>query len=130
MIYLDNHPENQITLVLNPNTEKSKKIIAIAKSLKNTPVLIERTSDELTALQLLSLCKKMNIHPQELIHKDCVKNSAFKLDEQSAAEFIQNNPKALQYPIAVKGSNVVLITTPTDIFKLTRNNAKEIHLEH
>lgn len=115
--------ENEITLIINPDNELGKKIQAVAKSERNTFTFVKHKAEQLTETQLHFLLERLEHKASDVLAVPKGK-SREEFDALSAADLvklIKNAPEEMRYPLAMRGDQVELIRTPTDILKLTKN---------
>jgi arsenate reductase len=112
----------QITLFYSSNSEKAKQTLAFAMT-EGLPILeIDVLKTKLTGTQIVELAHRLHIKVADLINKE---HATYKTD-LNANEFstndwikmIQNNPKIMKQPIALRGETTILVKTPTDILKI------------
>lgn len=117
-----NTDEKQITLLYRESSFEDKKVLAMARD-NNIPVLeVDIEKDHPTGTQLLEIADEMKLEISDLVrkeHPDFQEHySADNLDSEDWIKIIRHNPKLLKTPIAMRGKNVMLIKTPTDILQI------------
>ncbi len=113
------HPENQISVYYHPESEIGKKILALVQKEPNTASFLELTTTPLTPTQIIDVSKKLGTDPTELIDSTATEQNLEDLNYTDVATVLKKNPEYLKYPIAIRGEQVELIKTSTDILKLT-----------
>lgn len=117
-----NTSNKQITMFYNSNSRIAKQTLAYAKT-EGLPIQdIDVLKTPLTGTQIAELATKLNIEVNDLVNQEHPdyhhKFNHHNLSEIDWITMIQNNPKILKQPIALKGDSTILIETPTDIIKI------------
>lgn len=112
----------EILIYYNPESSSDRKTIAYARSISPHVKAYSHFDASVTSTGWQGLIMKLNLEPKKLFNKalpeyqDLLKGKEF--DEEGWLNVLQRNPHLLKAPIAVKGRNVVLCESPTDIYKL------------
>lgn len=114
---------NQITLYYHPKSNKSKQILAYAKTHNLAILEIDLSNEKLTGTHLLYVSRALNIPLEKLANRD---TKVFKDLLQQSKNFsdrdwiciYKKHPELIYFPIAFKGNKAILVNTPTDILRL------------
>ena len=114
------HPENQISLYIDEGNPLGKKVKALAKNEPNASAFIKTYHESLSATQLMEISDRLNLDPAELIDNRVIDEDSQKMDHNDIAWILKKQPSSLKHPIAIRGDQVELIRTSTDILKLMK----------
>jgi arsenate reductase (glutaredoxin) len=114
----------EIMLYYDPKTSVGKKTRAYAHSLTKHIQDIEFHKNKFTRTIWKTLIMQLGIPPKQLLNKshpyyqEHIKGRDF--DDEGWINIIRNNPDLIKAPIVVKGSKAILISSPTDIYRLLK----------
>lgn len=114
--------DRQITLYYNGASIRAKKTLAFAKA-EGLPIQeINILKTKLTGMQIAELAGRLNMEIRDLINQE---HSSYKsrfeqhdFSDDDWIKMIQNHPKIMKQPIAIRGDLTILVETPTDIIKI------------
>ncbi|MCB0649032.1 MAG: hypothetical protein KDC49_20320 [Saprospiraceae bacterium] len=112
----------EILLYYNEDSSSDRKTLAMAQSISRhiKSYDFKRSSNSPTGWQFI--LNNLNIHPKLLFnkaHPEYQKNIRGKeFGTEDWINILSNNPHLMKAPIAIKGNQVVLVGTPTDIYRL------------
>ncbi|MFZ1788457.1 MAG: hypothetical protein WAT92_09105 [Saprospiraceae bacterium] len=112
----------EILLFYNQESSSDRKTLAYAKSISPHIRSYDFMKSHNTSTAWKTILNQLNIHPKLLLnkaHPDYQNNLRGKeFDHEGWLNVISKNLHLIKYPIAVKGNQVLLIGTPTDIYRL------------
>jgi len=116
----------EIILYYDSTSSLGKKTLAYAKSCGCAVLEIDITKTHFTGTQLIELAKGLKMNIGDLVDK-CEWKLKFHLDfgefsQEDWVKILLANPGLLRQPIARRGKRMVLIHTPSDIFRLEHEN--------
>lgn len=112
----------EILIFYNEESSEDRKTLAMAKSI--SPYIksydFKKSNNSTTGWQLI--LNKLDIHPKLLFnkaHPEYQKNIKGKeFGTEDWINVLSNNLHMMKAPIAIRGSQVLLVGTPTDIYRL------------
>ncbi len=112
----------EILIFLDPESSKDKKTVAYARTTTPYVKTIAHKDNPSTATAWKSILRTLDLHPKKLMnkaHPDYQKNiRGMELDHEGWLNVLQRNPHLIKAPIAIKGKQIILCETPTDIYRL------------
>ena len=118
---IGNSSTKQISLYLDPNSNKGKQTIAYAQSEGLHVKVIDFTKTTLTSTQINRVLDETDYEMKDLIELSklsIVELSLGEANPQEWAKFLQANPCSLRFPIAFKDDKVVIVKTPMHLVDL------------
>lgn len=118
---MNNNPR-EILLYYNEENSSDRKTLAMARSI--SPHIksydFKKSANSTTGWQ--QILNHLNIDPKLLLnkaHPEYQKNLRGRdFGMEDWINILSNNPHLMKAPIAIKGNQVILIGTPTDIYRL------------
>lgn len=112
----------EILLFYNPDSRSDRQTVAFALSITPHIKIYDHSRGAKSTTSWQSILNKLAVHPKMLLnkaHPDYQRNIRGKeFDEEGWLYVLRNNPHLIKSPIAIKGQRVMLIHTPTDIYRL------------
>ena len=114
--------DRELMIYYNASSSSSKKTIAYAQSTGQKVITYEFGKSRSTTTDWKLILKSMDAHPKELLNKahpyyqKNIKGKNFNM--HGWLNILQRNPEMIKHAIAVKGTQAIMCTTPTDIYKL------------
>ncbi len=111
----------QTILYLDLENNKSKKVLAYAKSRRTKINIMDWKKEKLTTTMWKELLMKLKKAPKELMDKskpyyrENIKGKDFK--EEDWLNILTNSPFLLKGPILIEGENAILCDNASNVFK-------------
>lgn len=118
--------ENEIVLYYNPDSSADRKTLAYAKSITPNVRSQAYNSTPATTTMLREIIERLDMHPKQMLNKahpyyqQNIKGSEF--DDEDWLNVLVRNPQLFRAPIAIKGKRAVFCVSPTDVYKLWKDN--------
>ena len=118
-----NSPEKQITIFLDPDSYKGKLTIAYAKA-HNIPISVQNIiKDPMTKSQLTDIVKRKGLTLDQIADTENPKyldkfGNKKDFENEDWLSILIKNPELIKNPISLKGKNIMVIETPSDILML------------
>lgn len=115
--------KREILIYYNPESSSDRKTVAHAQTLAPHIKSFTFAKSPSTGTSWQQIIKALNLHPKEILNKahpyyqEHIRGRDF--DDESWLNVLKNNPDMIKAPIAVRGNQAILCSTPTDIYKLT-----------
>ena len=113
----------EYTIYHNPNWSKSRQSLELLKeqNVKLTVIEYIKTPPSLNEIKLIAT--KLNLHPQEFLRKnDAIYKelnlAEFNGSDEALLKIIVDNPRIMERPIIISGTEAVIGRPPENIFKL------------
>jgi arsenate reductase len=111
------------TIYHNPRCSKSRDTLALLEAQGIQPTIIHYLDNPLDKATLLSLLKKLDLSPRDIIRKSEDAYKTLKLDnlsltDEALIQALINHPKLLERPIVVAGNKAVIGRPPENVRKL------------
>ncbi len=113
---------DEIQLFYRPEDNKSKKVLAYAKSISNNINAVDIKRTKGTGTIWRNILSKLDKDPKDLLDKskpyyqENIRGRDF--EDRDWTYLLMNNPELVRSPIAVRGNKAMIIDNPTDIYKL------------
>ena len=112
----------EILLFYNSESSSDRQTVAHAMSVTRHIKAYDHAKGIRSTTSWQSILNKLALHPKMLLnkaHPDYQKNIRGKeFDDEGWIYVLRNNPHLIKWPIAIKGHHVMLISTPTDIYRI------------
>ena len=114
----------KISIYHNPRCSKSRSTLRLIEESGAQTAIVDYLKTPPNAEDLATICKKLEVDPKAIIRS---KESLFKelclslKDERSEAEWLEilaANPKLIDRPIVVKGSQAIIGRPPENVLAL------------
>jgi arsenate reductase-like glutaredoxin family protein len=119
---MSNQKQELLTVYHTGDDYKVSQILALAESDKVEAKAQNICNNKLTGTQLLTLSNKLDLSLNDLVDKesDLFQNSVkgTKYDEAGWLDVLTEHPELLKTPIVEKGSEIIIVDTPTDVLKM------------
>ncbi|MDR9397840.1 hypothetical protein [Salibacter sp.] len=118
---MSNSMTKQISLYLDPESNKGKQTLAYAQSEGLNIKAIDFSKTTLTSTQINRVIEDSDYEMKDLIDLSKLSDIKFPLVEASPQDwvkFLQANPCSLRFPIAFKDERVLIVKTPMDLVDL------------
>jgi arsenate reductase-like glutaredoxin family protein len=118
---MSNSTTKQISLYLDPESNKGKQTLAYAQSEGLNIKVIDFTKTTLTPTQINRVLEGSDYEMRDLIDLSRLSEVKFPLEEASPQDwvkFLNANPCSLRFPIAFKDDKVVIVKTPMHLVDL------------
>jgi len=114
---------NQITILYVENSPRAKQTIAYCKSAGLAIREINIMKTRLTGTMIIEIADSLSIPLIELVNRNHPLFRRYYAGAQfegiDIIKIIQKHPDIMKQPIVIRGKDVLLIETPTDVLKLT-----------
>ncbi len=116
--------ERQITLFIDPDELKSKQTLAYAKGEGIAVREVDVTQEHLSTTRFFELAEQLGVSLEKLVNKEhpdfeeAGMDPSQKMDSHGWAQFLQQYPRIMRTPIALKGNQAMILEQPTDILYL------------
>lgn len=115
--------KDTVTLYHNPRCSKSREALALLEKRGVAPEVIRYLDTPLSAKDIKTLLKQLNVSPRELLRTNEDAYKALNLSDPATTDgaiikALTENPKLLQRPIAVKGDRAVIGRPPETVLEL------------
>ncbi len=112
----------QITLYYNSESSIAKQALAYAKA-EGLPMLpIDILKTPLTGTQISGFANRLGIEVKDLINMEhpvyAKKFEPVELSSEDWIKMIKQNPEIMKQPIALRGDQIILVETPSDMIKI------------
>lgn len=112
----------EILLYYNSTSSSDRKTLAMAMSVSKHVRSYDHARAPGTTTTWKMILSKLDVHPKSLMnkaHPDYQNNIRGKeLNYEGWLQVLMRNPQLIKAPIAIKGNQVQLCETPTDVYKL------------
>lgn len=107
----------------NPRCSKSRQTLSLLNEHGIEPEVIEYLKQPLSKQKLKQICKMLDIKPEELVRmkESLVKELKLKETCKSQDDWLNamiENPKLIERPIVVNGSNAIIGRPPENVLSL------------
>ncbi|ALJ03701.1 hypothetical protein APS56_00405 [Pseudalgibacter alginicilyticus] len=122
--------ENEIKLYYSSETPIGKQAYAYVSSSKKKVSAIDVSKTKVPGSHWVEIAHGLNLEVQKLInrnHPDFIKqygNKTIDLDQHDWLRILESHPETLAFPIAITGTKLIAIHTPSDFVKYIDSDAK------
>ena len=113
----------KVTIYHNPRCSKSRQTLALVEEQGVEPMVVEYLKNPPTAVELKDLLRKLGLSAKELIRRSEAAYKELGLkdsldDEDVLITAMAENPKLIQRPIVVSGSQARLGRPPEQVLEI------------
>ncbi len=118
---MNSHPR-EITIFYNSTSDTDRKTIALASSMSKPIKSFDHSKNTTSSTVWQMIIHNLDRSPKMLLNRaDPYYQANIRgrdFDEEGWINILQKNPGLIKSPIAISGNRVIVVETPTDIYKL------------
>ncbi|HPK09942.1 MAG TPA: ArsC/Spx/MgsR family protein [Saprospiraceae bacterium] len=113
----------EIIIYYNSESSSDRRALAYAKSISKHIVAYDHSKNSITSTNWKMILSKLDREPKLLLNKahpyyqKNIKGKEF--NDEDWINILQKNPDLIKAPIAISGSTILVLDTPTDVLRLT-----------
>lgn len=121
--------KREILIYYNPESSSDRKTVAHAQGLGTHVKIYAHRKSPSSRTSWQQILHALDKHPKELLNKAHPYYQANirgrEFTKEGWVNVLKNTPEIIKAPIAIRGKEVILCNTPTDIYRLFNQSANQ-----